>query len=117
MTPIKAQVLLSPTLRAANTNLGGVSSTNDKSGLYKGKGKEVIETPDWIIVKPGEDDQEEAREELDAALRGLGPGRMGRGPLSPVKRLRKSFGGHGHDEVSTVTVCFAFPSSSQSRIL
>lgn len=39
--------------------------------------REVIETPDWVMVKAGEDDQEEAREELST-----------RTPVSPVRRLR-----------------------------
>lgn len=38
---------------------------------------EKIETPSWIVVKPGEDDKEEAREEMER-----------RGPVSPVRRLR-----------------------------
>lgn len=40
--------------------------------------RSVIETPDWILVKAGEDDQEEAREELSA-----------RTTISPVRRLRR----------------------------
>lgn len=40
-------------------------------------GQGVIETPDWVMVKAGEDDQEEAREELSS-----------RTAISPVRRLR-----------------------------
>ncbi|WWC73818.1 uncharacterized protein I206_107790 [Kwoniella pini CBS 10737] len=42
--------------------------------------KEKIEVPDWVMIKPGEDDQEEAREELN-----FGP----KGVTSPIKRLRR----------------------------
>ena len=46
-----------------------------------------IETPSWVFVKPGEDDKEEAKEELE---------RSGRSPsLSPIKRLRKDEVGAG----------------------
>jgi len=38
-----------------------------------------IETPGWVLVRPGEDDAEEAREEV------LGGG----GRTSPLKRLRR----------------------------
>lgn len=41
------------------------------------KSQGVIETPDWVMVKAGEDDQEEAREELFTKT-----------PVSPVRRLR-----------------------------
>lgn len=50
---------------------------------------ERIETPSWILVKPGEDDKEEAREELALGLYGRG---VGMGPKSPVKRLRRALG-------------------------
>lgn len=40
---------------------------------------EKIETPGWVVVKPGEDDAEEAREEMGA----------GGVKLSPLKRLRR----------------------------
>ncbi|CAD6571536.1 MAG: hypothetical protein TREMPRED_000308 [Tremellales sp. Tagirdzhanova-0007] len=40
-----------------------------------------IETPSWIFVKPGEDDKEEAKEELQRSGRKLSH--------SPIKRLRK----------------------------
>ncbi len=43
--------------------------------------KERIETPSWTLVKPGEDDMEEAKEELQTSSRGPS--------LSPIKRLRK----------------------------
>ncbi|ORY34604.1 hypothetical protein BCR39DRAFT_513576 [Naematelia encephala] len=50
---------------------------------------ELIETPSWTLVRPGEDDAEEAREEL-ALGRGLTTLTIGRGgPQSPIKRLRK----------------------------
>ncbi|WWC66009.1 uncharacterized protein I303_108631 [Kwoniella dejecticola CBS 10117] len=39
-----------------------------------------IEVPDWVMIKPGEDDQEEAREELSSGAKGL---------TSPIKRLRR----------------------------
>jgi hypothetical protein len=38
----------------------------------------MIETPDWIKVEAGQDDQEEAREEL-----------ISHNPFSPVRRLRR----------------------------
>lgn len=40
--------------------------------------RNVIETPDWMMVKAGQDDQEEAREELSAKM-----------AASPVRRLRR----------------------------
>ena len=40
---------------------------------------EKIETPGWVVVKPGEDDAEEAREEMG----------VGGVKLSPLKRLRR----------------------------
>lgn len=73
------------------------------STLQAGSGAGVIETPDWVMVKAGQDDQEEAREELSS-----------RAHISPVRRLRRlsgsedvslaSFAGcctnlqHGHGE-------------------
>ena len=48
---------------------------------------EKIETPGWVMIKPGEDDEQEAREELEG-------GRVV--PTSPLKRLRRLTG----DEVS-----------------
>lgn len=67
--------------------------------------EEMIETPGWVIVKPGEDDEQEAREELEnGPFAGIGsrPGTgtgtggvgKGKGVVSPVKRLRRM-----HDEV------------------
>lgn len=50
-----------------------------------------IEVPDWVMVRAGEDDREEAKEELMIG--------MGRGAASPVKRLRKAILG---DEVGSV---------------
>lgn len=63
--------------------------------------EEMIETPGWVMVKPGEDDEQEAREELkNGPLIGTGTGGVGKGKgvVSPVKRLRRM-----HDEV-----CFPF---------
>ena len=40
---------------------------------------EKIETPGWVLVRPGEDDAEEAREEVSG----------GGGRTSPLKRLRR----------------------------
>lgn len=64
---------------------------------------EMIETPGWVMVAPGEDDEQEAREELEngpfvgsgtgTATRTGGIGK-GKGIVSPVKRLRRM-----HDEV------------------
>lgn len=62
----------------------GASSTTKSQG--------VIETPDWVMVKAGEDDQEEAREELFTKT-----------PVSPVRRLRVLGAGAG-DDVSLFTV-------------
>lgn len=67
--------------------------------------EEMIETPGWVMVKPGEDDEQEAREELETGpFAGIGsrPGTgtgtggvgKGKGVVSPVKRLRRM-----HDEV------------------
>ena len=39
----------------------------------------MIETPDWIKVTSGQDDEEEAREEL----------LVSRNPISPLRRLRR----------------------------
>jgi hypothetical protein len=44
-------------------------------------GAGVIETPDWVMVKAGQDDQEEAREELSSRIH-----------ISPVRRLRRLSG-------------------------
>jgi hypothetical protein len=68
--------------------------------------RQKIETPDWIMVKPGEDDAEEAREELEAAM---GSASRFSGLKSPVKRLRKSLGA-GHDDVSIDLPSVAFGS-------
>lgn len=40
----------------------------------------VIETPDWVMVRPGEDDEEEAREELHSRAALLSPTRRRRQP-------------------------------------
>ncbi|OWZ78774.1 hypothetical protein C365_02413 [Cryptococcus neoformans Bt85] len=64
--------------------------------------EEMIETPGWVMVKPGEDDEQEAREELEngpfigiGSRPGTGTGGVGKGKgiVSPVKRLRRM-----HDE-------------------
>jgi len=41
--------------------------------------RDMIETPDWIKVTSGQDDEEEAREEL----------LVSRNPISPLRRLRR----------------------------
>ncbi len=51
-----------------------------------GPSRPRIETPSWIFVRAGEDDKEEAREELAAARARL--------PHSPTKRLRGGLVGH-----------------------
>ncbi len=51
-----------------------------------------IETPDWIFVKPGDDDAEEARGELGNVLPVLSRSSK---LVSPVKRRIR----HGRDEV------------------
>lgn len=45
--------------------------------------KARIEVPSWVYVKAGEDDQEEAKDELQTLNM-----KNARGSLSPVKRLR-----------------------------
>nr|XP_019043664.1 hypothetical protein I302_08244 [Kwoniella bestiolae CBS 10118]OCF22594.1 hypothetical protein I302_08244 [Kwoniella bestiolae CBS 10118] len=50
--------------------------------------EEKIEVPEWVMVKAGEDDREEAREEMVFVGKG-------RGVTSPVKRLRR--GGIGEE--------------------
>ncbi|WVF68374.1 hypothetical protein IAT40_003139 [Kwoniella sp. CBS 6097] len=57
--------------------------------------EEKIEVPSWVMVRGGEDDEEEAREELE--LTGRGQGR-GAGIVSPVKRLRRGGIGDEPDE-------------------
>jgi hypothetical protein len=58
---------------------------------------EIIETPDWVMVKAGQDDQEEAREELSSRIQ-----------TSPVRRLRRL---SANDEVSLVS----FSTTMQDR--
>ncbi|WWC92675.1 uncharacterized protein L201_007634 [Kwoniella dendrophila CBS 6074] len=60
-----------------------------------GQFKEKIEVPEWVMVKAGEDDEEEAREELvfgNIANNNKGKGKV---LVSPVKRLRR--GGIGDE--------------------
>ncbi|WVQ84445.1 hypothetical protein IAT38_006597 [Cryptococcus sp. DSM 104549] len=68
----------------------------DAEGEAKLAKEERIETPSWVMVKAGEDDEWEAKEELEMVGLGAAPV-AGKGKakalLSPVKRLRK--GGHG----------------------
>ncbi|WRT69825.1 uncharacterized protein IL334_006816 [Kwoniella shivajii] len=71
------------------------SKTNRKDDSENKLPKEdKIEVPEWIMVKPGEDDQEEAREELVFGGVGLGKGKP---ILSPVKRLRRGGIGFGEE--------------------
>ncbi|WVQ66159.1 uncharacterized protein L199_004337 [Kwoniella botswanensis] len=76
-----------------------ITLTPSRRKAEEGEGRlgkeEKIEVPDWVMVKAGEDDKEEAREELV-----FGRGGKGKGPVSPVKRLRR--GGIG-DEVEEDT--------------
>ncbi|WWC95713.1 hypothetical protein V866_002579 [Kwoniella sp. B9012] len=76
-----------------------ITLTPSRRKAEEGEGRlgkeEKIEVPDWVMVKAGEDDKEEAREELVSGLGG-----KGKGPASPVKRLRR--GGIG-DEVEEDT--------------
>ncbi|BEI82681.1 hypothetical protein CcaverHIS002_0305490 [Cutaneotrichosporon cavernicola] len=51
-----------------------------------GPSRPRIETPSWVFVRAGEDDREEAREELAAARAHV--------PHSPAKRLRGGLVGH-----------------------
>ncbi|ODO03565.1 hypothetical protein L198_02413 [Cryptococcus wingfieldii CBS 7118] len=72
-----------PPADTASTTTGIV----DHGGEQRLKKEEMIETPEWVMVKPGDDDMEEAREELGG---GIGKAKV---HTSPVKRLRKV-----HDE-------------------
>ncbi|KAK8849781.1 hypothetical protein IAR55_005117 [Kwoniella newhampshirensis] len=60
----------------------------DVDGENKLSKEERIETPSWVMVRPGEDDEEEAKEELEVL--GYGKGVKGKGLTSPVKRLRRA---------------------------
>ncbi|WVQ77516.1 hypothetical protein IAR50_007202 [Cryptococcus sp. DSM 104548] len=89
LTPTRPSVSNHPfppadTASATTTTTGIV----DHDGEQRLKKEEMIETPGWVMVKPGDDDMEEAREELE----GGGVGRV-KVNTSPVKRLRKV-----HDE-------------------
>lgn len=76
---------------------------------------EMIETPGWLMVAPGEDDEQEAREELENGPF-VGPGTgtgtrtggigKGKGIVSPVKRLRRM-----HDEVCLFDLVFRYGQS------
>lgn len=75
LTPTHNQRIPTPSPRRANLVLD--TDTSEK-----------IETPGWVVVKPGEDDAEEAREEMGGgAVR-----------LSPLKRLRRL----PHDDVGVL---------------
>jgi hypothetical protein len=54
-----------------------ITITPNEAGPSTARG--MIETPDWIKVTSGQDDEEEAREELLVT----------RNPVSPVRRLRR----------------------------
>jgi hypothetical protein len=54
-----------------------ITITPNEAGPSTTRG--MIETPDWIKVTSGQDDEEEAREELLVT----------RNPVSPVRRLRR----------------------------
>ncbi|WVR07956.1 hypothetical protein IAU60_004999 [Kwoniella sp. DSM 27419] len=83
-----------------------LTPTRTKSEVDQSDGKigqeEKIEVPSWVMVRAGEDDQEEAREELEQGSSGHGNSKraVGKGPVSPVKRLRR---GHIGDEPSEDT--------------
>lgn len=75
---------------------------------------EMIETPGWVMVAPGEDDEQEAREELEngpfvgsGTGTGTGTGVIGKGKgigiVSPIKRLRRM-----HDEVCLFDLVFRY---------
>ncbi len=80
--PAPSSVTVSPTRSRHHL----VPSTAPRAVLASVEDKERIETPSWVFVKPGEDDKEEAKEELELSGRGL--------RMSPVKRLRKDEVGH-----------------------
>jgi hypothetical protein len=63
----------------------GGPSTASKSAQAVVDARERIEVPSWVFVKAGEDDKEEAKDELETMHFG---GVAGRGSASPVKRLR-----------------------------
>lgn len=76
---------------------------------------EMIETPGWLMVAPGEDDEQEAREELEnrpsvgpGTETGTRTGGIGKGKeiVSPVKRLRRM-----HDEVCLFDLVFRYEQS------
>ncbi|GMK56587.1 hypothetical protein CspeluHIS016_0304270 [Cutaneotrichosporon spelunceum] len=63
-----------------------VKAKNDPPQPEAGPSRPRIETPSWMFVRAGEDDREEAREELAAARAHV--------PHSPAKRLRGGLIGH-----------------------
>lgn len=76
---------------------------------------EMIETPGWVMVAPWEDDEQEAREELEngpflgsgtGTATGTGGIGKGKGIVSPVKRLRRM-----HDEVCLFDLVFGYEQS------
>ncbi|WWD20411.1 hypothetical protein CI109_104887 [Kwoniella shandongensis] len=84
--PTQTQLLNQPTTPSItltpSRHKGERIDTDGENKLTK---EERIETPSWVMVKPGEDDEEEAKEELEVF--GLG---KGKGVTSPVKRLRRA---------------------------
>lgn len=66
-----------------------ITITPNEAGPSTSRG--IIETPDWIKVTSGQDDEEEARDELLVT----------RNPVSPVRRLRRL---SASNEVSTTTM-------------
>ncbi|OCF34352.1 hypothetical protein I316_03866 [Kwoniella heveanensis BCC8398] len=79
--PEPPPITLTPTRKKADVQEEAKLGKEDK-----------IEVPSWVMVRAGEDDEEEAREELE--MKGRGRGR-GAGLVSPVKRLRR--GGIGDE--------------------
>lgn len=75
ITSLPLELVDPPTYAVGPTTHTEKVTITPQPGLSMGQG--VIETPDWVMVKAGEDDQEEAREELST-----------RTPVSPVRRLR-----------------------------
>jgi hypothetical protein len=78
-SPRLAFPLTSPRLAHGATH-GALISPSPRKALLDPEQRERIETPSWHMVAPGEDDMEEAQDELMT---------HGRQPTSPVKRLRR----------------------------
>ncbi|WVQ95924.1 hypothetical protein IAU59_003023 [Kwoniella sp. CBS 9459] len=83
--PEPPPITLTPTRKKADTQ--------EEAKLGK---EEKIEVPSWVMVRAGEDDEEEAREELE--MTGRGRQRGVAGIVSPVKRLRRGGIGDEPDE-------------------